>query len=115
MKNDIQLRDDIEAELDWDPRFDARDIGIAVKNGVVTLTGHVKSYAERIAAQEAAQTISGVKAIANDLEVKLLGDARRSDAEIAEAAVAALKYNIAVPDSVTLVVRDGWVTLNGEV
>ncbi len=73
MKTDTRLRDDIIAELDWDPRFDARDIGVAVKNGIVTLTGHVKSYAERVAVQEATQSVSGVKAIANDLEVKLLG------------------------------------------
>ena len=70
MKMDTDLRGDVEKELEWDPRFDARDIGVAVKAGVVTLSGEVRSYAERWAAQGAAQLVSGVKAIANEIEVK---------------------------------------------
>jgi len=114
--NDQQLRHDIEAELDWDTRIDSRQIGVAVKNGVVALSGHVGSYAERRAAEEAAQSIAGVKAVANDIAVELSSDIKRSDAEIAEAAVNALKANVCIPaDGIKIFVRDGWVTLEGEV
>lgn len=115
MKTDSQLRDDVQAELDWDASFDGRDIGVAVKNGVVTLTGHVNSYAERLAAQNAAGSVSGVQAIANELEVRLMGDAQRSDTDIAEAALTALKANVVVPSGIKVVIHDGWMTLNGEV
>jgi len=116
MIGDTQLRHDVEAELEWDARFDARQIGVAVKNGVVALSGHVGSYAERRAAEEAAQSIAGVKAIANDIAVELASDTKRSDAEIAEAAVNALKANVSIPaDSIKVLVHDGWVTLEGQV
>src|SRR5579872_3033100 len=68
---DLQLRHDVEAELDWDARLDSRQIGVAVKNGVVSLSGHVASYAERRAAEEAAQSVSGVRAVANDILIEL--------------------------------------------
>jgi len=116
MYDDTQLRHDVEAELDWDPRFDSRQIGVAVKNGVVALTGHVGSFSERQAAQEAAQLVAGVKAIANDIAVELAFSEQRSDPELAEDALAALKGNISVPaGDIRLVVRDGWATLGGEV
>lgn len=116
MGSDTQLRGDVEAELDWDPRFDSRQIGVAVKNGVVTLSGYVGSYAERHAAEEAAQSVAGVKALANDIVVELPFNTRRSDGELADAALAALRSHVQVPmDAVKIVVRDGWVTLSGEV
>lgn len=116
MKTDAELRDDVEAELEWDPSFDSRNIGVAAKNGVVTLSGHVRSYADRWAAQNAAQRVTGVKAIANEIEVRLPGDAQRSDTDIAQDAVLALSVNVAVPvDDVKVVVRDGWLSLFGEV
>jgi osmotically-inducible protein OsmY len=116
MSNDTQLRHDIEAELDWDPRFDARQIGVAVKNGVVSLTGYVSSYAERCAAESAAQSVAGVKALANDIAIELPSTAQRTDAEIAEAALAALNSNVSVPaGDIKLIVRDGWLTLEGQV
>lgn len=116
MYDDTQLRHDVEAELDWDPRFDSRQIGVAVRNGVVALTGHVGSYSQRQAAQEAAQLVAGVKALANDIAVELAYSEQRSDPELAEDAVAALKGNISVPSAdIRLVVRDGWITLEGEV
>jgi hypothetical protein len=77
MKNDLALRHDVLAELDWDPRIDSRNIGAAVKNGVVSLTGRVGSYAERRVAQEAVQSIAGVKAVANDIVIELSSDAPR--------------------------------------
>jgi osmotically-inducible protein OsmY len=116
MKNDLALRHDVLSELDWDPRFDSRNIGVAVKNGVVSLNGHVGSYAERRAAQEAVQSIAGVQAVANDLVVELASDTQRPDAEIAEAALQALKNHISVPaKDIKLVVQNGWVILEGEV
>lgn len=114
--SDTQLRHDVEAELDWDTRIDSRQIGVAVKNGVVALTGHVDSYLEQRAAEEVAQSVDGVKAIANDIAVELPSQAKRSDAEVAEAAVLALQSNVSVPSgSIKIYVRDGWVTLEGDV
>jgi len=114
--NDQQLRHDIEAELEWDMRFDSRQIGVAVKNGVVALSGHVGSYAEKRAAEEAAQSVTGVRAVANDILIELPTTARRTDAELAESVVAALQSNVSVPaDRIQAFVRDGWVTLEGEV
>lgn len=114
MKTDTQLRHDVEAQLDWDPRFDSQGIGVAVKNGVVALSGHVNSYADRWAAQDATQSVAGVKAIANELAVNLSSDATRGDPEIAEAALHALNANVSVPGSgIKVVVHDGWVTLSG--
>jgi osmotically-inducible protein OsmY len=116
MKTDATLRHDMEQAFEWDPRFDARDIGVAVKDGVVSLSGHVSSYAERWAAQDTAQLIGGVKAIANEISVKLPTAFARSDTEIAEAALTALRLNVSVPvPDIKLVVREGWVTLSGQV
>jgi osmotically-inducible protein OsmY len=116
MKNDLALRHDVLSELDWDPRFDSRDIGVAVKNGVVALSGHVGSYAQRQAAQEAAQSIASVKAVANDIVIELSTDTQRSDAEVAEAAIQALNNHISVPaNDIKVLVQNGWVTLEGQV
>jgi osmotically-inducible protein OsmY len=114
--NDLQLRRDVEAELDWDARLDSRQIGVAVKNGVVALTGYVGSYAERRAAEEAVKSVGGVRAVANDILIELPSGAARTDAEIAEAAVAALQANVTVPaERIRVCVHDGWITLEGEV
>jgi len=116
MKTDANLRADVEAELEWDPRFDARDVGVAVKSGVVTLSGHVRSFAERWAAQDAAQLVSGVKAIANEIEVKLPASAQRSDTELAQVALEALALNASVPvNDIKVTVQSGWVTASGQV
>jgi osmotically-inducible protein OsmY len=116
MKTDTQLRHDVEAQLDWDPRFDSQGIGVAVKNGVVALSGHVNSYADRWSAQDAAQSVAGVKAIANELAVNLGFDAQRTDPEIAEAALQALNSNVTIPSgALKILVHDGWVTLTGQV
>lgn len=116
MISDLELRHDVEAELDWDARIDSRQIGVAVKNGVVSLSGHVGSYLERRAAEEAAQSVEGVKAVANDIVIELPFAAKRSDAEVAEDAVAALQSHVSIPsDKIKIFVRDGWITLEGEV
>src|ERR1700720_2554178 len=87
-KSDSELRRDVERELEWDPSIDARNIGVAVKNGVVTLTGYVPSYSDKRRAESIAKRVAGVSAIANDIEVRLTNE--RTDAGIAEAAKAAL-------------------------
>lgn len=116
MKTDANLRSDVEEELEWDPRFDSRYIGVVVKGGVVTLSGQVRSFAERWAAQEAAQLVGGVKAIANDIEVQLVASSHRSDTDLATAAFNALRLNGSVPiGDIKLTVRDGSVTLRGQV
>jgi osmotically-inducible protein OsmY len=115
-RDDLAIRHDVLSELDWDPRVDSRNIGVAVKNGIVTLTGRLGSWAERRAAEEAAQSILGVTALANDIVIELPFEAKRSDAEIAESAVAALSSNVSVPvKDIKVVVREGWITLSGEV
>jgi osmotically-inducible protein OsmY len=115
-RDDMAIRHDVLSELDWDPRFDSRNIGVAVKNGVVALSGHVGSYAERQDAQEAAQSVAGVTAVANDIIIELAFEATRTDAELAESVVGALKGNISVPaNDIKVIVRDGWITLDGQV
>lgn len=116
MKTDGQLRSDVEKELAWDPRFDARDIGVAAKGGVVTLSGQVRNYAERWAAQDAAKCVRGVKAIANEIVVELSGNEQRSDTELAAVALSALHTNVALPTAdIRLTVNNGWITLSGHV
>ena len=115
MKNDSELKRDVLAELSWDPLVPETKVGVAVTDGVVTLTGHLDSYAEKIAAKRAAQRVAGVKAIALELSVIPVGVHQRSDTEIAEAIEHALSWNTSVPQNrVTVVVEKGWVTLSGE-
>jgi osmotically-inducible protein OsmY len=118
MKNEVdtKLQHRVLAELDWDPSVDASKIGVTAKDGVVTLTGSVLSYSDKITAERAAKRVYGVKAVANDIEIKLLGAAERSDSDIATAAVNALRWDTSIPDDrITITVRHGWVTLDGEV
>jgi len=116
MRTDSELRADIIAELTWDPSIRNEDIATAVKDGVVTLAGTVDTYAQRYAAEHGVERIKGVRAIANDLIVKLPGAMTRSDADLAHAAVNALRWNTQVPDErIQVKVSDGWLTLEGEV
>jgi VCBS repeat-containing protein len=111
---DRELKQHVQSALDWEPSLDATDIGISVDEGVVTLRGNVASYAEKIAAERVALRVYGVKAVANDLAVHLVSGFERTDTEIAQAAVAALKWNTMVPnDRVTVTAANGWLTLNG--
>jgi osmotically-inducible protein OsmY len=115
MKTDAQLKTDVTNELRWDPSINAANVGVAVKSGVVTLTGHLDTFAEKFAIERAAQRVEGVKAVAVELDVKLAPSHKRSDTEIAEAAGSALKWHSVVPDSlVRIKVEQGWVTLSGE-
>lgn len=116
MKTDAQLREDIQSELAWDPSFDAANIGVIVKDGVVTVTGHLASFAEKYAVECAVQRVHGVKAVAVEIAVKLPFDNERTDADIATAAERALEWNVLVPDNkIHPMVEKGWLTLNGEV
>lgn len=116
VKSDKDLRKDVLEELEYEPSIDARDIGVIVKDGVVTLTGSVKSYFEKWKVERAAERVAGVRAVANEVEVRLPGENKRTDADIAAAAVQALKWNVLVPpDKVKVTVDNGWVSLKGEV
>ncbi len=115
MKTDADLKRDVEDELAWDPSIGSTAIGVAVKDGVVTLTGHIATYAEKYAAQKALRRVAGVKAIALELDVRLSPEHRRSDTDIAVAAEQSLKWDTVVPDQIRLTVDKGWVTLQGEV
>jgi len=113
---DEQIQRDVLAELKWDPRLNPNEIGVVVRDGIVTLTGWVDSYAKRWAADEAAHRVRGVKAVANDIEVRLPIAAERTDADIAAAVVRALEWDAMIPiDKLDVTVSRGWVTLKGEV
>lgn len=115
MKSDVQLKKDVQSELEWDPAVNGTNIGVAVKDGVVTLTGHLDTYAEKYAVERAVQRVAGVRALALELDVKLAPDHVRSDAEIAEAAESAFRWHALIPaDRIKLKVEKGWVTLSGE-
>jgi osmotically-inducible protein OsmY len=112
-RTDESVRNSVLHQLDWEPEFAASGIGVAVEEGVVTLTGHVDSYAAKLAAEHAAQRVYGVSAIANDLQVKLEDD--RDDTDVAHDCVQALRNRVTVPPQVKLSVRNGHVTLEGTV
>lgn len=111
---DGTLRQDIMDELEFEPSIDANDIGVAVEDGIVTLSGHVSSYTEKTTVQRVVERIKGVKGIADEIEVRYPGYASTSDDEIAKRAVAMLKWSTVVPaDKVHVRVEKGWVTLTG--
>src|SRR5437870_10367143 len=113
-RTDQELQQDVLAELKWDAQIQPNEIGVSVKDGVVTLTGWVDSYLKKWSAEEAAHKVAGVKAVANDIEIKLATE--RTDPDIAEAAVHALEWDAFVPSGkVQVTVSKGWVTLKGEV
>ena len=116
MSQDRELQESVMVELGWEPSIDAAHIGVAAHAGVVTLTGHVRSFPQKIAAERAAARVKGVKAVAEEIEVKLPYDVRRGDENIAGAAIERLAWDATVPpDAVEVRVEKGWVTLNGEV
>jgi osmotically-inducible protein OsmY len=115
-RTDEDIQRDVLEELRWDARVQPNEIGVAVKDGVVTLTGWVDSFTKKWAAEEAALRVRGVKAVANDIEVRLPTSAERTDEEIARAAAEALEWDADIPtDQVKVTVSKGWVTLTGEV
>lgn len=115
MKTDIQIQQDVLAELKWEPKVNAAHVGVEVKNGVVTLSGHVDSFAEKWNAEQAAKRVVGVKVIAVELDVVLPGSNKLNDTEIAKEAMNALKWSVYnVADAVSIKVEDGFVTLTGD-
>jgi osmotically-inducible protein OsmY len=116
VKSDTQIQADVLAEFKWEPRVMPNEIGVAVKDGVVTLIGWVDSYTKRWAAEEAAHRVRGVKAVANEIEVTLSKADERTDVDIAAAAVHALEWDALIPiDRIDVTVSKGWITLKGEV
>ena len=121
MRSDIEIRKDVTEELEWDAVINAyatkpAEIGVAVKNGIVTLTGTVDKYIKKTSAERAAMKVAGVKAIANDIDVKLSDWNAKNDTEIAEVILSALKWNTSLPeDKIKVIVEHGWVTLEGKV
>lgn len=116
MKTDVEIKNDVLDELAWQPNIDETEIGVIVDKGVVTLTGTIDSYAKKIAAEKAVKSVKGVRAVADDIEVKYGSEYKKSDKEIAKAAADALKWNYSVPeDKVSIKVDNGWVYLTGEV
>jgi osmotically-inducible protein OsmY len=111
---DLEVKQNVEDALTWEPSFDAADIGVSVDDGVVTLRGDIANYAAKSAAERVALGVYGVKAVANDLNVRLIGEYQRTDSDIAQAAVNALQWNTVVPASrVSVIVTNGWITLKG--
>jgi osmotically-inducible protein OsmY len=116
MKTDNQLQQDVSAELKWEPSVHAARIGVEVKDGVVTLAGQVDSYSEKWNAERAAQRVSGVKAMATELKVKLTGLGKRTDADIAGSVENVLEWTSSLPaGAIKVMVEGGWVTLSGDV
>lgn len=113
---DRDIQQAVLRELEWEPQVSSTEIGVSVRDGVVTLTGFVDNYTKKYNAERAAKRVAGVKAVANDIEVKLPSESERADPDIAKAAVQALQWRIGLPhERIKVIVRNGWVTLEGEV
>jgi osmotically-inducible protein OsmY len=116
IRTDEEIQTDMLEELQWDTRVQPNDIGVAVKDGIVTLTGWVDLYLKKIAAEEAAHRVRGVKVVVNDIEVRLPSSAERTDADLAAAVLNALRWDAEIPTgTLDVTVSQGWVTLKGEV
>lgn len=116
MFNDNELKQAVLAELTWEPSVNVAQIGVTAKSGVVTLTGHVESFMEKQAAETATGRVKGVKAVAEEIEVRLPFEIKRGDEEIATAAIGRLAWDVSIPcNTVKVKVEKGWVTLNGQV
>ena len=113
---DKLIRQDVIDELDFEPSIDAANIGVAVENGIVTLTGHVGTYAQRVAAEKAVRRVRGVRGVAEEIKVRLAGETPPRDEDLAQRAVQMLDWSVTVPKkAVQVQVQDGWVTLTGRV
>jgi osmotically-inducible protein OsmY len=112
---DRQLKQDVLDELDFEPSVNAAHIGVAVENGVVTLTGHVSTYAEKVAAERATRRVKGVRAIAQEIEVRFPSEKKTADDEIAKRALDILRWSLIPSDAIQLTVLNGWISLHGEV
>jgi osmotically-inducible protein OsmY len=115
MKTDLKLKRDLLDELAWEPSIDAAEVGVLVHEGVVTLVGHVASHSQKYSAEEAVKRVHGVRAIANELEVRVIEHEQPDDSELATAAMHLLQWDSGVPaDAIQVIVRDGWITLEGK-
>lgn len=115
MKTDVQIQQDVMDELQWQPFLNSSEIGVAVKNGIVTLSGTVDSYSKKLSVEQAVKKVAGVKALAEDLQIGVSPAYRKTDSEIAEAVLEALKWHATLPeDQLKIKVEDGVVTLEGE-
>ncbi len=116
MKSDVEIKKNVIDQLNWEPVLQSTELGVAVKNGVVTLSGTVPTYSQKMAAEHAVKKVAGVKALAENVTVGIAPDYERSDTELADAVVHALKWNISVPDDKIMIkVENGIVALEGEV
>jgi osmotically-inducible protein OsmY len=116
MKTDSQIQKDVIAQLNWEPILNASEIGVGVKEGIVTLSGIVDTYTKKMAAEKAAKKVSGVRAVALDIQVGVSPSSRKTDSEIAETVLNALRLHTAVQeDRIRIKIEDGYVTLEGEV
>ena len=116
MKTDIEIQKDVMEELEWTPLLNSSEIGVAVQNGIVTLTGTVDSYLKKVNVENAAKKVTGVNAVAENIQVKIADLGKKTDTEIAGAVLQALKWHSVVPEKrLTIKVEDGWVTMEGEV
>lgn len=116
MKTDSEIQKDVIDEIGWEPLLHENEVGVSVKNGIVTLSGTVDSYAKKIAAENAAKRVAGVKAVAEDILIEYTSDGKRSDSAIAGAVVDALKWHSAMKENkIRVKVENGWVTLEGDV
>jgi osmotically-inducible protein OsmY len=115
-RTDEDIQRDVLDELKWDSHVQVNEVGVVVKDGIVTLTGWVDSYLKKLEAENAAHRVPGVNAVANDIEVRLPGSAERTDADLAKAVLDALRWDAAIPAGrLDVTVSQGWVTLRGEV
>ncbi|MDQ2930146.1 MAG: BON domain-containing protein [Gemmatimonadota bacterium] len=116
MKTDTELKQAIMAEFEWEPSIRAPEVGVAVRDGVVTLSGTVDTYAQKFAAERAVERVAGIRAVAEELEVISSGEHKKADPDIARAAANVLLWDVEVPnDRVKAIIRNGWVTLEGAV
>ncbi|PTQ11591.1 ornithine aminotransferase [Sphingomonas oleivorans] len=116
MKSDAQLQSDVMEELEWEPSVDHSHIGVSANDGIVTLSGSVKSYAEKLAAEKAARRVRDVRGIAEEIQVRFPSDPKTSDPEIAKRILDVLAWDVTIPDDrISVKVEHGWVTLSGTV
>jgi osmotically-inducible protein OsmY len=116
MKTDLEIQKDVQEELKWEPFLKASEIGVSVRNGVVTLTGTVDTYSKKLSAEKAAKRVSGVTAVAQDIDVRITNGGKRSDSDIATAVLNSLTWNTMVPhEKIKVKVENAWVTLEGDV
>ena len=115
MKTDSEIQRDVLEELKWEPFLKASEIGVAVKNGIVTLTGTVDTYSKKLSAEKAAKRVMGVAAVAQDIEVRITDGGKRNDSDIAAAVINSLNWNSMIPkEKIKVKVENGWVTLDGD-